>query len=191
MVSAGGDDACSVHLETDEGEVNVLKRFGDTLRKASSGWRRAVRPRRSSFSHGPPGRSISVRDRSPRAARSSYRSGDRHETPSSTTVLCRIRRSQRRDGARLMPVWLLPHRHLPAAGDRRRTSPSAGGVRRRGSPIDRHHDERHRAAERQREHPGDDDIAGDAPAHALTRLLAPTPMMQALMQWVVETGTPR
>jgi hypothetical protein len=24
-----------------------------------------------------------------------------------------------------------------------------------------------------------------------SRLLAPTPMMQALMQWVVETGTPR
>jgi hypothetical protein len=26
---------------------------------------------------------------------------------------------------------------------------------------------------------------------ALTRLLAPTPMMHALMQWVVDTGTPK
>ena len=36
------------------------RHHGAPPRKTSSGWHRAVRPRRSSFSHGPPGRSISV-----------------------------------------------------------------------------------------------------------------------------------
>ena len=54
-----------------------------------------------------------------------------------------------------------------------------------------HRDVGERGGERDRQHSGDADVARDAQRTALTRLLAHTPMMQALMPRVVATGTPR